>query len=217
MSSPSFFRTIKYPNGIEPNKYAIMTTRSGRNKLGSANQMSATVIEGKRIFLRSPQAKDQVEYLALNRRSASFHRGLASPPTRPKQFAAFVERCRLDTTACFFICRRTDRVILGYISLSEVVRGGFQSAYLGYHMGVEFAGQGYMTEAIALVLRYAFAKLKLHRVEANIQPGNVASLALAKRAGFMKEGYSRRYLKICGRWRDHERWAILAEDWRARK
>ena len=179
--------------------------------------MSATVIEGKRVFLRFPKQNDQVEYLALNRRSASFHRGLASPPMGPEQFAAFIERCRLDTTASFFICRRTDGAIVGYISLSEIVRGGFQSAYLGYHMGAEFAGQGYMTEAIALVLRYAFTKLKLHRVEANIQPGNVPSLALVKRAGFVKEGFSRRYLKICGRWRDHERWTILAEDWYATK
>jgi len=179
--------------------------------------MSSTVIEGKRVFLRFPKQNDQAEYLALNRRSASFHRGLASPPTRPEQFAAFIERCRRDTTVSFFICRRTDGVIVGYISLSEIVRGGFQSAYLGYHMGAEFAGQGYMTEAIALVLRYAFTKLKLHRVEANIQPGNVPSLALVKRAGFVKEGFSRRYLKICGRWRDHERWTILAEDWYATK
>lgn len=72
-----------------------------------------------------------------------------------------------------------------------------------------------MTEAIQLVLSYAFNDLKLHRIEANIQPHNTASLALVKRAGFTNEGYSRRYLKICGRWQDHERWAILAEDWRA--
>ena len=175
------------------------------------------VIEGKRIFLRSPEQKDQVEYLALNRRSASFNRGLASPPTQPEQFAAFLERCRVDTTVCLFICRRIDGALLGSINLSQIFRGGFQSAYLGYHIGAEFAGQGYMSEAIALALRYAFVKLKLHRVEANIQPDNVASIALVKRAGFVKEGFSRRYLKICGRWRDHERWAILAEDWRHKK
>jgi ribosomal-protein-alanine N-acetyltransferase len=68
--------------------------------------------------------------------------------------------------------------------------------------------------AIQLILRYAFTKLKLHRVEANIQPENLASLALIKRAGFTREGYSRRYLRIGGRWRDHERWALLAEDWK---
>jgi ribosomal-protein-alanine N-acetyltransferase len=54
----------------------------------------------------------------------------------------------------------------------------------------------------------------LHRLEANIQPGNRASLRLVRRLGFKREGYSRRYLKIRGRWCDHERWAILAEEWR---
>jgi ribosomal-protein-alanine N-acetyltransferase len=74
-----------------------------------------------------------------------------------------------------------------------------------------------MTEALQLMMRHAFDDLQLHRLEANIQPGNVASLALVKRAGFGREGYSRRYLKIGGRWRDHERWAILAEDWKPRR
>ena len=175
------------------------------------------MIEGKRIFLRPPEKKDKAEYLALNRRSVAFHRGLASPPTRPEQFAAFLKRCRGDANVCFFVCRRNDGAILGSINLSQIFRGGFQSAYLGYQIGAEFSGQGYMTEAIALMLRHAFTELKLHRLEANIQPGNIASIALVKRAGFVKEGVSRRYLKISGRWRDHERWAILAEDWRAQK
>jgi ribosomal-protein-alanine N-acetyltransferase len=68
-----------------------------------------------------------------------------------------------------------------------------------------------------LVLRHIFIILKLHRVEANIQPGNAASLALVARAGFSREGYSRRYLKVGGRWRDHERWALLVEDWKAQR
>jgi len=140
---------------------------------------------------------------------------LASPPARPEQFGAYLQRCKRDADACFLVCRRSDNAILGSISLSQIYRGGFQSAYLGYHIGADFAGQGYMTEAVELMLRYAFAKLRLHRLEANIQPGNEASIALVKRAGFVREGFSRRYLKICGRWRDHERWAILAEDWRA--
>jgi len=178
--------------------------------------LSATIIKGKRVYLRGPDKKDQGEYLALNRRSAAFNRGLASPPTTPAQFAAYLKRSRLDTTACFFICRRTDHALLGTINLSEIVRGIFRSAYLGYHIGSDFARQGYMTEALALTLRYAFTDLKLHRLEANIQPGNLASITLVKSAGFVREGYSRRYLKICGRWRDHERWAILAEDWHAR-
>jgi len=183
----------------------------------ATNRAPAIVIEGKRVFLRRPEENDENEYLEVNLRSLAFNRGLASPPTQPQEFASFLERTRVDTTAWFFICRRTDGAILGSISLSQIYRGWFQNAYLGYQIGAEFARQGYTTEAIALMLRYAFAELKLHRLEANIQPGNVASLALVKRAGFVKEGYSRKYLKICGRWRDHERWAILAEDWRRTK
>jgi [ribosomal protein S5]-alanine N-acetyltransferase len=72
-----------------------------------------------------------------------------------------------------------------------------------------------MREALHLALRHAFGPLRLHRVEANIQPGNAPSRALVRRAGFRREGFSPRYLKIGGRWRDHERWALVCEDWRA--
>src|SRR6185295_2999839 len=89
------------------------------------------------------------------------------------------------------------------------------TGYLGYYIGAAFAGQGYMTEGLQLMLRNAFGGLGLRRVEANIQPGNRASLRLVRRAGFRREGVSPRYLKIAGRWRDHERWALLREDWRA--
>ena len=74
-----------------------------------------------------------------------------------------------------------------------------------------------MTEAVSLVLGYAFDNLKLHRIEANVQPHNQPSIAVLRRNGFAKEGFSRRYLKINGRWRDHERWAIIVEDWRKNK
>ncbi len=152
--------------------------------------------------------------MAVNRRSAAFNRGLASPPMRPDQFEAFLKRNKRSDTAVFLISRTEDNAIMGSIALSQIFRGGFLSAYLGYQIGGEFARKGYMTEAIQLMLRHAFVNLKLHRLEANIQPGNVASIALVKRAGFVREGYSQRYLKIGGRWRDHERWAILVEDWR---
>jgi ribosomal-protein-alanine N-acetyltransferase len=70
-----------------------------------------------------------------------------------------------------------------------------------------------MREGMQLVLGHAFRNLKLHRVEANIQPANRSSLAMVRKCGFVREGFSRRYLKICGRWKDHERWALLSEDY----
>ena len=176
-----------------------------------------TTIKGERVLLRFPLKRDRDEFLALNRRSASFNRGLASPPTTQDEFDTFILRNKRPDGACFLVCRTQDNAIMGSIALSQIARGNFHSAYLGYQIGAEFAGHGYMTEAIQLMLRYAFVDLKLHRLEANIQPRNAASIALVKRAGFVREGYSPRYLKICGRWRDHERWAIVAENWRTQR
>jgi ribosomal-protein-alanine N-acetyltransferase len=171
------------------------------------------LIAGKRVFLRAPLKSDLKEVLALNLASLQLHRGLVYPPTQPAEFASFLDSCRRANCVSCFVCRVADEAIVGSINLSQIYGGGFRNAYLGYFVGEPFAGRGYMTEALQLMLRYAFEELRLHRLEANIQPGNVASLALVRRAGFAREGYSRRYLKIGGRWRDHERWAILAEDW----
>jgi len=175
------------------------------------------VIVGTKIYLRFPETSDLREFIALNRASKRLHRGLASPPTKPEQFRALLEKSRKDDFVNFMVCQVDAGKIVGAINLSQIFRGAFQNAYLGYYVGAEYAGRGYMTEALELVLKYAFENLRLHRLEANIQPGNLASIALVKRAGFVCEGYSRRYLKICGRWRDHERWAIIAEDWRSRR
>jgi ribosomal-protein-alanine N-acetyltransferase len=112
----------------------------------------------------------------------------------------------------FFICERATDKIAGLININCIVRGHFQSAYLGYGIGQPFAGRGYMTEGLRLVTRYAFTKLGLHRVEANVQPTNAASIAVVKRCGFRKEGFSPRYLEVNGEWRDHERWALLTDD-----
>ena len=180
-------------------------------------QLRKAEVVGKRIYLRPLEANDAAEFIALNRASKNFHRGLVSPPVRAEQFQTLLERCRRPDMICFLMCRVADDAIVGSINLSQIFRGGFQSAYLGYHIGARFARQGYMSEALWLVLKYSFEKLGLHRLEANIQPSNRASIALVKRAGFVREGFSRRYLKICGRWRDHERWAIIVEDWKANR
>lgn len=79
---------------------------------------------------------------------------------------------------------------------------------------VPYEGQGYMNRGLRAVITDAFVTHGLHRLEANIQPDNLRSIGLVKSLGFRNEGYSPRYLKIAGRWRDHERWAITREEWR---
>jgi ribosomal-protein-alanine N-acetyltransferase len=169
-----------------------------------------------RVFLRPPARADQEEFITLMRASRAFHSPWATAPTDPERFAAYLADARRADFEALLLCRTEDEAIMGFFNLSQIVRRGFQSAYLGYAVGKPFAGQGYMRDGLELVLRQAFMSMRLHRVEANIQPTNVSSLALARGAGFRREGFSPRYLKIGGRWRDHERWAILAEEWRAR-
>ena len=169
-----------------------------------------------RVFLRPPARADQEGFITLMRASRAFHSPWATAPTDPERFAAYLADARRADFEALLLCRTEDEAIMGFFNLSQIVRRGFQSAYLGYAVGKPFAGQGHMRDGLELVLRHAFMSMRLHRVEANIQPTNATSLALARGAGFRREGFSPRYLKIGGRWRDHERWAILAEEWRAR-
>ncbi len=169
-----------------------------------------------RVYLRAPARSDQTEFTKLMRASRSFHRPWATAPTDDERFAAYLADSRRPDFEAMLVCRCEDDAIIGFFNVSQIVRRSLQSAYLGYAAGKPFAGQGYMREGMELVLRRSFTTLRLHRLEANIQPGNRASIALAQGAGFRREGFSPRYLKIGGRWRDHERWALLAEEWRRR-
>jgi ribosomal-protein-alanine N-acetyltransferase len=112
----------------------------------------------------------------------------------------------------FLIFRRDDEALLGGVTLSNVRRGVAQSASLGYWMSVRHAGRGYMRRAVDLVLDFAFGELRLHRVEAACIPGNERSLGLLEKAGFVREGYARRYLLIDGRWQDHVLLSRTAEE-----
>lgn len=143
------------------------------------------------------------------RGSRELFRGVASTKFDRKAFDDLVASADTENKQSFVICRTEDDAIVGTITLSQIFRKAFQNAYLGYQLFGGFTGNGYMTQAVALTLRFAFIDLKLHRVEANVQPSNKSSIAVLKRNGFAKEGFSRRYLKIGGQWRDHERWAIL--------
>jgi ribosomal-protein-alanine N-acetyltransferase len=168
------------------------------------------------VYLRSPVRSDEREFVGLMRQSRVFHRPWATAPTDAGRFAVYLADASRSDFEAMLVCRQSDDAIVGFFNLSHITRGLLQSAYLGYAVGKPYAGQGYMREGLELVLRHAFLTLRLHRVEANIQPGNKASIALARGAGFRREGFSPRYLKIGGRWRDHERWAVLVDEWRAR-
>lgn len=175
------------------------------------------VLAGKHVFLRPPALADLSEYTTLRNQSTRLCRGLLNPFRGKKQFVDYIRPSQNGQYFRFFICRNEDRQIVGSIGVFLIERSLFQSGCIGYMVGGPYVRRSYATEALQLLLHFTFDKLKLHRVEANIQPANKPSIALVKRAGFKLEGYSPRFLKICGKWRDHERWAILIEDWRKKK
>lgn len=165
------------------------------------------------VHLRAPRARDRTEFLTRVAASRALHRPFVQPPASAKAYSAYLARSSQADFSPHFVCRNEDDALVGVFNLSQIVRGPFRSAYLGYYAFAPFAGHGYMTAGLQLMLRHAFIELRLHRVEANLQPTNVASRALVQRCGFALEGYSPRYLKIGGRWRDHERWALIKENW----
>jgi ribosomal-protein-alanine N-acetyltransferase len=171
---------------------------------------------GERVYLRRPIAADAKEVITTVRASRDLHRPWVYPTDTKTAFEGYIRRNRESDFAGLLICRRSDDRIIGMANLSQIFRGNLQGAYLGFWASAEFAGHGYMTEGLELVLRYAFKRLRLHRLEANVQPQNEKSKALIKRSGFRYEGFSPRYLKVGGKWRDHERWAIVAEEVRGR-
>lgn len=166
------------------------------------------------VTLKRPTSRDAEAFLRSVRRSRSLHRGLVSPPGDLEQFQQYTKSLRKRNRAGFLVLTKDSGGIVGVINITEIVRGLFQSAYLGYYAFIPFAGRGLMRTGLQLAIHHCFSKLGLHRLEANIQPENERSIALVKSLGFRLEGFSPRYLKVCGKWRDHQRWAILADEWR---
>jgi len=175
-------------------------------------------IRGARVLLRHPVPEDEVAFAELVAESEEIRASWVPGPRRDggsdsrRWLASLLRANAAGNNVKLFICRLEDGALLGCMNVNEVVRGAFLSGYLGYWIGGPYARRGYAGEALRLVLRYAFGELGLHRLEANIQPGNEASIALVRSAGFRLEGLSPRYLYIAGAWRDHERWAITVED-----
>jgi [ribosomal protein S5]-alanine N-acetyltransferase len=168
------------------------------------------------VIIRPLALADCDAFLAAVARSRVLHRPWVSPPANRAAFRRYGERHASETHRGFLVIDLTSGELAGVINL-HIVRGPLQSAFVGYYAFAGFERRGFMREGMKQVLAHAFAKLKLHRIEANIQPDNRASRKLVRSLGFVREGFSRRYLKIRGRWQDHERWALLAEDWRPGK
>jgi [ribosomal protein S5]-alanine N-acetyltransferase len=166
------------------------------------------------VFIKKTTAEDCQELISLHQKSKEFHFPWSFPPLTEKECKDYISRCQNKDFEGLLICHSNNKKIIGVANLSQIFYGGFQNAYLGYYVDVDFANKGFMSEGIRLVINHAFYTLGLHRIEANIQPQNIPSINLVKRLGFTKEGFSRRYLKINGEWRDHERWALTVEDWK---
>jgi ribosomal-protein-alanine N-acetyltransferase len=164
-----------------------------------------------RVSLRPLGPDDQDEFIAQARASAGLHHPWFTMPATPGDFQAYLAKCSRPTAEGFLVCLRDGGAMAGMITIDSIIRGRFQSASVSYAAFASVAGRGYMSEGLALVLRYAFCELRLHRLEANIQPANQASLRLVGRLGFRKEGYAPAMLFIDGAWRDHERWAVTRE------
>jgi len=171
---------------------------------------------GMEVVLSVPSAADAAEFIEAVRASRALHRPWLDLPDTPGLFAVYLDRSAREDQANYLIRHRACGGLVGVVNVSNIVRDGLQSGFMGYGAFASHAGRGLMTEGLRAVLDAVFGPLRLHRVEANIQPGNARSIALVRRLGFEREGFSRRYLKIGGDWRDHERWALLAEDWAAR-
>jgi len=164
-----------------------------------------------RVVLRALRPDDARTLLAAARSSRALHHPWLRAPQTPQQFRALLARAAQPDQHTHLVCLRDSGAAVGVINLSNIVRGALCSAYLSYYVFAGHERQGLMRESLHAAVRHAFGTLKLHRLEANIQPGNAASRALVRGSGFTLEGFSPRYLKIGGRWRDHERWARLAD------
>jgi ribosomal-protein-alanine N-acetyltransferase len=181
-------------------------------------------LETERMALRMPQHSDFAAWTALREESRDF-----LTPWEPLWSAdhlsrkAFTNRVywaqrasRNNSAIPFFMERLVDGALLGAITIDNIRRGPAQMATIGYWIGAPYARQGYMTEAIGAVVRYAFTTLDMSRIEAACLPDNAASRGVLERAGFKYEGVAQSYLQINGRWRTHVLYANLRHDRRGR-
>jgi len=180
------------------------------------------IIETERLRLQmlTPRYSDKV--LAYNERNAEFFRPWL-PTYGPDFFSERfhqlwlkrdAEELKAGRQVKLFIFDREDTKlerVIGDISFSNIVMGVLRSCFMGYKMDRQENGKGYMTEATAHAIQYMFEQRQLHRIEANIMPLNFASQRVVEKLGFDREGLSKSYLKINGKWEDHLRYGLINE------
>lgn len=177
---------------------------------------------GDGLLLRAPQSGDFVPWAQLRERSRAY-----LTPWEPiwpsddltragfrRRLRRYTEDALADRAYPFLIFREEDGALVGGITLANVRRGIVQAGTVGYWTGEPYAGRGYMTTALRLLLPTLFGELNLHRVEAACIPGNTASVRVLEKCGFVREGLARRYLCINGVWQDHLLFGMLQEDFR---
>lgn len=178
---------------------------------------------GARVHVRTVRPDDVEPY----RRAvlASAERLRQWNPVNPDDLARHIAMQSTDYRTFMILAHEPEggQPLVGRANLTNAVRGRFRSVAMGYDAYDPYAGRGLFGEGLRLVLDLAFAELgqggmDLHRVEANVQPGNVASAGLLRSLGFRHEGYSPRYLYLSDAdgvesWRDHDRYALTREDW----
>lgn len=192
-------------------------------RAGNANEWA--VLQGRGVWLRPPQMSDYgpwAELRALSRAhlvpwEPAWPRDDLTKSAFRRRVKHYQREARDDLGYAFLLFAAESDRLMGGLTLSNVRRGVTQSAMLGYWLGAPFVGAGHMTAAVRAVLPHAFEQLRLHRVEAAVQPSNGRSADVLRRAAFVEEGLARRYLKINGTWQDHLLFAILAEDWMTRE
>lgn len=168
-----------------------------------------------RVFLERPSANRERDFVAAALRSRALHRGFVTVPAGPAEYRDYLRRAQHGDQASFFVVEKESRDLAGVVDVNDIEHGAEPKGRLGYYAFAPLAGLGFMREGVALVIDRAFDELKLARLDANVQPHNRRSLEFAARLGFRRDGAGRGYLKIGTRWRDHERWTLLARDWRS--
>jgi ribosomal-protein-alanine N-acetyltransferase len=193
--------------------------------LRAGNSSEWAVVQGRGLWLRPPQIIDYGPWAELRTLSRahltpwepSWPRDDLTKSAYRRRVKYYQREARDDLGYAYLMFESESDRLMGGLTLSNVRRGVTQSAMLGYWLGVPFVGRGHMTNAVKALLPHAFEVLRLHRVEAAVQPNNGRSVSVLEQCGFQREGLARRYLKINGQWQDHVIYAMLAEDWMSRE